>query len=151
MTEFKLRLKRGNFHSVIGDMITEYLHILPTDNTPEFILDPHGVIKIKGRGLFGTGSDNSVQVMHWLDSYIKNPAEITMVIIAFEYLNSYSTSILVNMLKKLSKVIIHKKKLVIQWFYEEDDDDLLERGEYVSSSFDIPITFIVTDDICSCC
>jgi len=131
--------------------MTEYLHILPTDNTPEVVLDPNGVLKIKGRGLIGTGIDNSVQVYRWIDNYILDAAQTTYVIIALEYLNSYSTTILVNILKKLSQVVLHRKKLVIQWYYEEDDDDLLERGEYVSSSFDIPITFIVTSDICTCC
>ena len=131
--------------------MTEYLHILPTDNTPEVVLDPNGVLKIKGRGLLGTGIDNSVQVYRWIDNYILDAAQTTYVIIALEYLNSYSTTILVNILKKLSQVVLHRKKLVIQWYYEEDDDDLLERGEYVSSSFDIPITFIVTSDICTCC
>ena len=131
--------------------MTEYLHILPTENSPEVVLDPHGVLKIKGRGLLGIGIDNSAQIMQWIDNYILDSADTTYMIFALEYLNSYSTSILVNILKKLSKVVLYKKKLIIQWYYEEDDDDLLERGEYVSSSFDIPITFIVTPDICSCC
>ncbi len=146
-----LQLEGGTSISVYGDIMTEYIHILPSENTPEFFLDPKGVIKIKGRGLFSPGSDNSAKVLDWLDSYMLKPADTTYVIIAFEYLNSFSTTILVKMLKKLSGVVVHKKKLVIQWFYEEDDDDLLERGEYVSSSFNIPITFITTNDICSCC
>jgi hypothetical protein len=28
------------------------LHILPTENTPEFHFSPDGMIRIKGRGLF---------------------------------------------------------------------------------------------------
>lgn len=131
--------------------MTDKVHILPTDSTPEFLLDPDGIIKIKGRGLYGAGNDNSVRVMGWIESYLLHSAETTLVIIAFEYLNSYSTTILVSLLKKLSRVILEKKKLVIQWYYEEDDDDLLERGEYVSSTFDIPVTFIVTKDISTCC
>lgn len=129
----------------------ERIHILPTDHTPEFLLEPKGIIKIKGRGLLGTGTDNSSRIMEWIDSYISEPADISYVIIAFEYLNSFSTSVLVNMLKKLSRVVLQKKKLLIQWFYEEDDDDLFERGEYISSTFDIPITFVVTNDILTCC
>jgi hypothetical protein len=44
-------------------------------------------------------------------------------------------------------VLLHSKKLVIQWYYEEDDEDLLERGEYISITFDIPVTFIPTNHI----
>jgi hypothetical protein len=82
--------------------------------------------------------------MNWIDEYLSNPAEITYVIIAFEYLNSFSTTILVSILRKLSQVILQSEKLVVQWYYEEDDEDLVERGEYISSAFNIPITFILT-------
>lgn len=123
------------------------LHILPTDNTPEFLFSPDGMIKIRGRGLFQNKTETIEQIMNWIDEYLSNPAEITYVIIAFEYLNSYSTTILVSILRKLSQVILHSEKLVIQWYYEEDDEDIRERGEYVSSAFNIPITFILTTHI----
>jgi hypothetical protein len=51
------------------------------------------------------------------------------------------------MLRKLKEVILKSKKLVIHWYYEEDDEDMYERGEYISLTFDIPFTFILTDHI----
>ncbi len=126
-------------------------HILPTDNTPEFLFTSEGTIKIKGRGLFGAKSEVFDQIMTWIDSYLRNPAEVTYVIIAFEYLNSFSTSILMSIIRKLSLLILQKKKLTIQWYFEEDDDDILERGEYVSSTIDVPITFVPTNNITDCC
>jgi hypothetical protein len=85
--------------------------------------------------------------MNWINEYVTNPVEITYVILAFEYLNSFSTTILVSMLRKISQVLMQSGKLVIQWYYEEDDEDILERGQYISSTFDIPIKFIVTNNI----
>jgi len=123
------------------------LHILPTDNTPEFIFRPDGMIKIRGRGLFGNRTETTDQLGNWIDEYITNPAEITYVILAFEYLNSFSTTLLVSMLRKFSQVLIQSGKLVVQWYYEEDDEDILERGEYISSTFNIPIIFILTNHI----
>ena len=131
-------------------MITGEIHILPTDYTPEFIFNPEGMIKIRGRGLFQNNAEVIEQIMNWIDEYLRNPAEITYVILAFEYLNSFSTTILVSILRKLSQVILQSGKLVIQWYYEEDDEDILERGEYISSTLDIPIEFIVTNNIASC-
>ena len=128
-------------------MITGEIHILPTDNTPEFLFNPEGIIKIRGRGLFENKTEVTKQIMNWIDEYLNNPAEITYVIIAFEYLNSFSTTILVSILRRLSQVILQSEKLVIQWYYEEDDEDILERGEYISSTFDIPIKFIQTNHI----
>jgi hypothetical protein len=127
-------------------MNMEEIHILPTKNTPEFIFNPEGIIKIKGRGLFGSFTEVSEQIMNCIDKYAANPADTTFVIIKFEYLNSFSTKILVSILRKLSQVILKSKKLVIQWYYEEDDEDILERGEYISESFNIPIKFIMISD-----
>jgi hypothetical protein len=131
-------------------MIIEEVHILPTDNTPEILLNPEGIIKIKGRALTVNTTEVPEQIMNWLDAYLINPAETTDIIVAFEYLNSFSTTILVSVLTKISQVIQHKKKFVIHWYYEEEDDDILERCEYISETYDIPIEFIMTNDITGC-
>jgi hypothetical protein len=123
------------------------IHILPTKNTPEFIFNPDGMFKIRGRGLYVNNSEVIDQIMDWIDEYLNNPAESTYVTIAFEYLNSFSTTILVSILRKLTNVILQSKKLVIQWYYEEDDEDIFERGEYIAMTFAIPITFILTNYI----
>ncbi len=125
------------------------LHILPTGNTPEFILDPDGIIKIKGRGLVVNKTEISQDIMTWIDKYLSDPADMTTVIVAFEYLNSFSTAILATIFKKVIKVIYLGKKFVILWYYEEGDDDILERGEYISSAYNIPVEFIMTTNISS--
>jgi len=132
-------------------MLSEILHILPTENTPEILLKPEGNIKIKGRGMVLDDTAISTQVMNWLDKYISDPAEITYVSIGFEYLNSYCTSKLVSILRKIAEVTSQRKKYQVIWFYEEDDDDILERGEYISATFNIPVSFVLTNDIKTCC
>ena len=72
------------------------------------------MIKIRGRGLFQNKTEVIEQIMNWIDEYLRNPTEITYVIISFEYLNSFSTTILVSILRKLSQVILQSGKLVIQ-------------------------------------
>jgi hypothetical protein len=52
-----------------------------------------------------------------------------------------------NILRQIAQVTQQDKKLNIKWYVDEDDDDLLERGKYISSTFDIPIEFIMTEDI----
>jgi hypothetical protein len=123
------------------------LHILPTSNTPEFLLNSDGIIKIKGRGLSGMDPDVIQSIMHWIDEYLKAPAEVTYVIIAMEYLNSQSTTILVSILKKLIQVAIQSGKIDIQWYHEEDDEDIIERGEFIAASFRIPIKFNLINNI----
>jgi len=145
-----LHLKNGKSIFLSEEMMTDEIHILPTAKTPEVLLNPKGIIKIKGRGLMVNETEVPKQVMNWIDVYLRNPAEITNIIIAFEYLNSFSTIIVVSILKKFLQVALQKKKLVIQWYYEHDDYDILERGEYISLTFDIPITFVMTNNIADC-
>jgi hypothetical protein len=127
--------------------VKEEIHILPTHTTPEVILSPEGIIKIKGRALSVNNSEFPEQIMNGFNAYLSNPPDSTDVIIAFEYLNSFSAKIIVSILKNISKRILRPKKLAIRWYYEEDDDDMLELGKYISEVDKIPIEFIRTDDI----
>lgn len=126
-------------------MISGEIHILPTVNTPEYIFNSDGMFIVRGRSLFKNQLETFTELNIWLDEYLINPQEITYVIISLEYLSSFGTTVLVAILRKINKVVLKSKKLVIHWYYEEDDEDLLERGEYISITFDLPITFILTD------
>lgn len=127
------------------------VHIPPTQKTPEVLLDPEGIIKIKGRAIDESRTTKiPEQIMSWADEYFLNPPEKTEVIIALEFLNSFNTLIITSILRKISQSVPRGKKLVIHWYYEPDDVDIFERGEYISSTINFPIEFIVKDDISGC-
>jgi hypothetical protein len=125
----------------------EEVHILPTEKTPDVLLKPEGIVKIKGRAIDENVTKYPEQIMNWIDDYLVSPVASTEVIIALEYLNSFNTIILTSILRKLALVNQQSKKLVIKWYIENDDEDLLDRGESISSAFDLPIEFIMTDNI----
>ncbi len=128
----------------------EKVHILPTNKTPEILLNPSGQIKIKGRAIDESRSGIPEQMMTWIDSYVQKPADSTEVLIALEFLNSFNTLILTAVLKKIALILQHRKKLHVRWYYEEDDVDIYDRGEYIASVIDIPIEFIKTADVSEC-
>jgi len=130
-------------------MVTDSLHILNTHNTPEVILSPDGTIKIKGRALAVNNSEVPKRIKNWIDAYRSNPAETTDITIALEYLNSFSATVLVSILRKISESVRLPKKLAVHWYYEKDDEDMLEMGKYISEVCDIPTEFVVTNDITS--
>jgi hypothetical protein len=131
-------------------MITEVVHITATNKTPEVLLDPEGFVKIKGRAIDESVRKIPDQIVNWIDAYVTNPAEVTEVTIALEFLNSFNTIILTSTLKKISQVIQNGKKLLIHWYYEEDDVDIFERGEYISANINVPIEFIMTNNVYDC-
>jgi len=131
-------------------MPLEEINILPEQNTLGMLLKPEGFIRIEGRGLIGHNYETSHRILNWIHEYLKNPAEITIIIIALEYLNSTSAMILVSVIKEISKVINQNKQFFIHWCYEIDDEDILERGQYISETLNIPIDFIRTTEIKLC-
>jgi len=132
-------------------MKIEELHFLSKDGSPEIRLNPKGFIRIDGRGIIGHNYETSEQILNWIHEYVVNPAELTVVIVALEYINSLSTIILVSILKEISKVVKYNKHYFVHWCYEEEDEDILERGEYISTTLNIPIDFIRTKDVKHCC
>lgn len=118
------------------------LRIEPGRNTPEIVLNPEGYIRIKGRSIHENAEEFYEPVIAWLNEYVSNPADVTVVDISIEYFNSPSARTLIRILQKLVYVAVKNKKYVFNWFYEEGDEDILERGEYFSSILSVPFNFI---------
>ena len=115
--------------------------ILPTNNTPEIILNPDGIIKISGRSMSENLREFYKPIENWVDSYISNPADLTCIDFCLEY-SSGTNSIIFSILKKIKYIRLKNKKFIVNWYYEEGDEDILEQGEYISSVLEIPFNFI---------
>ena len=120
----------------------EELRISPTKNTPEVILNPEGIIRIKGRSIHENVTDFFEPVEDWISAYITVPADITSVDMNLEYFNSASAKVIIHILQKITYVTLKHKKFIFNWYYEEGDDDILERGEYFASVLDVRFNFI---------
>jgi SiaC family regulatory phosphoprotein len=120
----------------------EELRISPTKNTPEIILNPEGIIRIKGRSIHEDVTDFFAPVEDWVSDYIDVPAEVTCVDLNLEYFNSASAKVFIHLLQKITYVTLKHKKFIVNWYYEDGDEDILERGEYFSSVLDVPFNFI---------
>jgi hypothetical protein len=120
----------------------EELRILPTKNTPEIILNPEGIIRIKGRSIHENVTDFFEPVEDWISAYIAVPADITSVDMNLEYFNSASAKVFIHILQKITYVTLKHKKFIFNWYYEDGDDDILERGEYFASVLDVKFNFI---------
>ena len=120
----------------------EALNISPTKNTQEIILNPEGIIKIRGRSISSNVTVFFAPVDNWITEYIKTPAEVTCVDMNLEYFNSGSAKMLINILQKITYVSLKNKKFIFNWYFEEGDEDILEHGEYFASALDVPFNFI---------
>lgn len=120
------------------------LRISPTKNSPEIVLSPDGMLKIRGRSIHENVADFFTPVEEWIADYIENPADLTLVEMNLEYFNSASAKVFIHLLELLKHVTFKNGKFIFNWYYEEGDEDILERGEYFSSILDVPFNFIKT-------
>jgi hypothetical protein len=118
------------------------LKILPTKNSPEVILNPDGIIKIRGRSIQENVAEFFEPVDDWITEYVKEPADITCVDVVLEYFNSASARVFITLFQKITWVTLRHKKFIFNWYYEVGDEDILERGEYFASVLDVPFNFI---------
>jgi len=118
------------------------LRISPTKNSPEIVLSPDGMLKIRGRSIHENVADFFAPVEKWISEYIETPADFTLVEINLEYFNSASAKVFIHLLEMLKHVSFKNGKFKFNWYYEEGDEDILERGEYFSSVLDVPFNFI---------
>ncbi|MCU0473035.1 MAG: DUF1987 domain-containing protein [Bacteroidales bacterium] len=118
------------------------LKISPTKYSPEVMLSPNGMIRIKGRSIHENVVEFFDPVEAWIAEYLEVPAEITRVDISLEYFNSASAKVFIHLLELLKQVSLKKKKFIFNWYYADGDEDILERGEYFSSILEVPFSFI---------
>ena len=118
------------------------LRIPPSKNTPEIILLPSGIIKIRGRSIHENVTEFFSPVEDWITGYILNPADVSCVDLNLEYFNSASAKVLIHLMQKITYVSLKHKKFIFNWYYEDGDEDIYERGEYFSSVLDVPFNFI---------
>lgn len=120
------------------------LRIAATKSSPEILLNPEGMIRIKGRSIHENTLDFYRPVEVWIDAYILDPAEVTCIDMNLEYFNSASAKFMIQLFQKISRVRLKNKKFIVNWYYEEGDEDIYERGEYFSSVLNMPFNFIKT-------
>jgi hypothetical protein len=120
----------------------EELRISPTKNTPEVILNPEGIIRIRGRSIHENVTDFFGPIEDWITEYINAPAEVTSVDLNLEYFNSASAKVFIHILQKITYVALKHKKYIFNWYYEDGDEDIYERGEYFASVLDVPFHII---------
>lgn len=106
------------------------LVIESTNCTPKINLDAtKGVIEFFGKSYPENTFDFYKPVKEWLDEYIQNPNETTIVNLELTYLNSSSLKVYFDIFDIFEEIHNRGKKIEVNWTYESDDDIIEETGE----------------------
>lgn len=117
-----------------------------TPKTPKLYFSKDtGEFEISGRSI----PENSIEfykpVINWLDNYIGDPNQRTLLVIKLEYFNTSSSKCLVEILRRLE--ILNNQSIVkVKWCYEEEDEDMQESGEDFKEIIKVPIDLVLISE-----
>ena len=118
----------------------ETLLIEATEDSPKILFNAtDGHLSIKGRSYMEDTSPFYIGILEWTRSYFQNPVEKTVLELEFDYLNSSSLCMIIDVIGEFNKYFIMGHEVEIIWSYPTDDESLAEVGDEVSEMFDIPV------------
>lgn len=80
-----------------------------------------------------------------IDRYVENPAEITQIICKFDYFNTATSRLLMEMFDKFEKLYNKGNRVKVYWHYKKLDIDMLDSGKLYQELCDLPFEYILRD------
>ena len=116
--------------------------------TPNVLLDPNGLIELKGKSIPENSFEFYEPLYSWLKEYSKSPNEKTKVDLSMEYFNTSSSKEFMKFFRELET--LHKSgstQISVRWYHEEDDEEMMEMGENLKREVDIPLEIVSVEEI----
>jgi len=121
----------------------ENLIIKATRKTPAVNFNAtSGLLELSGRSTPENTEEVFLPMIQWLEQYLKNPAEETVLQTCVEYYNNPSLRQLQKILKHLENHSAQGNRCLVKWIYEQDDEDMIETGKEYSELFKLPFEMI---------
>ena len=116
-----------------------------TQDTPEVILDKMGnKFDFSGTSIPENTKKFFQPIFDWIDVYIDNPNNETVVNFNMVYFNTSSTKSILDIMIRFKEIAKNNKMLIINWYFPEDDEDMYEAGVGFSNMVRFPFNYIKT-------
>ena len=119
------------------------LKILASDSCPAVNFDPKlEKFEIRGNSMPENARSFYEPIIAWLDKYAESPNPVTEIIFQMNLLNTSSTKLFIDIIKKINKIVESGNSDVnIIWYYNYGDDDIQEVGvefkEFINAPFEL--------------
>jgi hypothetical protein len=119
------------------------LHIKPTEDVPEVILDQEKeIFEISGMSLPEDVNTFYEPVLNWVKLYMRNPNPFTVFNFRYTYFNTATSKIILDILTILEEMIEAGYNVVVRWYFAERDEDMLEAGNEFSEMVGVPFELV---------
>ena len=105
-----------------------------------------GILMIGGASLPENVLEVYQPVVDWLREYMLQPNPVTRVKFQFEYLNTASSRMIMQLLEQFLKLREVCKTFSISWIYDKSDLDMRDFGEELIEITDFPIEMVPKED-----
>ena len=119
----------------------EDIHLERTLKTPEVhFVSSKGELEIGGISIPENTVDFYHPLIYWITQYSSEPLEFTKFVVKFEYFNTSSSVVILNIFRMLSEI---KSKVQIDWYYESDDSEMQELGQDYQAMLKDELEFVL--------
>jgi hypothetical protein len=117
----------------------EPLILYGAKDTPSVYFDQAAnLFEITGVSLPANVLDFYNKVLEWMDKYVQNPNETTVLTLRLEYLNTSSAKVINVLIRKLEHILKSGKKARVCWYYLANEPEMKELGEDYSVGTKVP-------------
>ncbi len=121
----------------------EKFALKPDNILPGIILDPvAGKFKFYGKSCPINAHEFYIPVLEWIDNYIKDPKETTVLEFYLSYFNTVSAKNIHKIMIKIEELAKSGKRVIIRWMYNKDDEILREAGKDFEQIVEVKFEFI---------
>jgi hypothetical protein len=129
-------------------MSMKNLEIEPKFNTPSINFDAgSGYLLMKGRSIPEDPEKFYQPILTWLGEYFNETTEETVFEFRLEYVNSGSSKYILELLRRLQKLVRKGREIKIIWCFETDDESIEDLGEHYKQTIAIPMEIREVDEI----
>jgi hypothetical protein len=108
-------------------------------DTPSVYFDKAAnILEITGISLPANVLDFYNPVLAWMDNYVKDPNENTVLTLRMEYLNTSSAKVVNILIRKLEAILAKGKKVRVCWYYAPNETEMKDMGQDYSVGCKIP-------------
>ncbi len=116
------------------------LYISNTKKTPEVNFKYSGLIEFKGNSYIENTKEFYEPLIQWLQNYVINPSDKTIINFQFEYYNTSSQLWIYRVVEVLLDLVKVGKDTTFNWYYTEEEVE--EAGKDLAGLLGIDMNFI---------
>jgi hypothetical protein len=152
---FEFKFLFSTFRGIVYGQIVLLLSLISmrpliieaTADTPMVYFDKYtDRFEIKGVSLPANIFEFYHPLIDWINDYCKNPNKETLLELKFDYLNSSSTKMILNLISSFEGIIRNGGKAAVIWHYDSGDTEMKDMGDEFASNCNIPFRIINDQD-----